>query len=149
MTLARKRKDTDMTKGVIWKQILAFAFPLMIGNLFQQLYNTVDSIVVGNFVGKEALAAVGSTGPIINTLIGFFMGLSAGMGVAISQHYGAKDEKGVHDAVHTSLFITLVLSVVFTFLGIALVPPLLRMMSTPEDVMPGATLYLRIYFAGV
>lgn len=138
-----------MTKGVIWKQILAFAFPLMIGNLFQQLYNTVDSIVVGNFVGKEALAAVGSTGPIINTLIGFFMGLSAGMGVAISQHYGAKDEKGVHDAVHTSLFITMVLSVVFTFLGIALVPPLLRMMSTPEDVMPGATLYLRIYFAGV
>ena len=149
MTLARKRKDTDMTHGVIWKQILAFAFPLMIGNLFQQLYNTVDSIVVGNFVGKEALAAVGSTGPIINTLIGFFMGLSAGMSIAISQHYGAKDEKGVHDAVHTSLFITLVLSVVFTFLGIALVPPLLRMMSTPEDVMPGATLYLRIYFAGV
>ena len=149
MTLAKKRRDTDMTKGTIWKQILAFAFPLMIGNLFQQLYNTVDSIVVGNYVGKEALAAVGSTGPIINTLIGFFMGLSAGMGVAISQNYGAKNEKGVHDAVHTSLFITLVLSVVFTFLGMALVPPLLRMMSTPEDVMPGATLYLRIYFAGV
>ncbi|MBR5868521.1 MAG: MATE family efflux transporter [Clostridia bacterium] len=149
MTLVRKKKDTDMTHGVIWKQILAFAFPLMIGNLFQQLYNTVDSIVVGNFVGKEALAAVGSTGPIINTLIGFFMGLSAGMGVAISQNYGAKNEKGVHDAVHTSLFITLVLSVLFTFLGVALVPPLLRMMSTPEDVMPGATLYLRIYFAGV
>ena len=138
-----------MTTGSIWKHILSFAFPLMIGNLFQQLYNTVDSVVVGNFVGKEALAAVGSTGPIMNTLIGFFMGLSAGAGVAVSQAYGAKDEKRVHDAVHAALFLTLILAVVFTAVGVAFVPGMLRLMSTPEDVMPGATLYLRIYFAGV
>ena len=106
MTLVRKKKDTDMTHGVIWKQILAFAFPLMIGNLFQQLYNTVDSIVVGNFVGKEALAAVGSTGPIINTLIGFFMGLSSGTGVVISQYYGAKRYEKVEETVHTAMVIT-------------------------------------------
>ena len=144
-----RRRDTDMTGGSIWKHILSFAFPLMIGNLFQQLYNTVDSVVVGNFVGKQALAAVGSTGPIMNTLIGFFLGLSAGAGVAVSQAYGAKDEKRVHDAVHAALFLTLVLSAVFTVVGVAFVPGMLRLMSTPEDVMEGATLYLRIYFAGV
>lgn len=149
MQLSMKRKDTDMTSGTIWKHILSFAFPLMIGNLFQQLYNTVDSIVVGNFVGKEALAAVGSTGPIMNTLIGFFMGLSTGAGVAISQAYGAHDDEKVSKAVHTSLFMTLVMSVVFTIVGVAFVPGMLRLMSTPEDVIPGATLYLRIYFAGV
>ena len=90
----QKSKARDMTQGSIWKQLLLFSLPLMAGNLFQQLYNTVDSIVVGNFVGKEALAAVGSVGPIINSLIGFFMGLSTGAGVIISQYYGAKaDEK--------------------------------------------------------
>lgn len=144
----KARKDTDMTTGSIWKHILAFAFPLMIGNLFQQLYNTVDSIVVGNFVGKEALAAVGSTGPIMNTLIGFFMGLSTGAGVAISQAYGAHDDKNVSKAVHTSLFLTLVMAVLITAVGVAFVPAMLAFMSTPEDVIPGATLYLRIYFAG-
>ena len=121
-----------MTTGSIWKHILSFAFPLMIGNLFQQLYNTVDSVVVGNFVGKEALAAVGSTGPIMNTLIGFFMGLSAGAGIAVSQAYGAKDEKRVHDAVHAALFLTMILAVVFTAVGVAFVPGMLQLMSTPE-----------------
>ena len=145
----KKRKDTDMTTGTIWKHILSFAVPLMIGNLFQQLYNTVDSIVVGNFVGKEALAAVGSTGPIMNTLIGFFMGLSTGAGVAISQAYGAHDDEKVSKAVHTSLFMTLVMAVLFTVIGVAFVPAMLHLMSTPEDVIPGATLYLRIYFAGM
>lgn len=86
----QKSKARDMTQGSIWKQLLLFSLPLMAGNLFQQLYNTVDSIVVGNFVGKEALAAVGSVGPIINSLIGFFMGLSTGAGVIISQYYGCK-----------------------------------------------------------
>lgn len=143
------KKDTDMTVGPIWKHLISFALPLMIGNLFQQLYNTVDSVVVGQFVGKEALAAVGSVGPIMNTLIGFFMGLSAGAGVAISQAYGAKDSQKVHDAVHTSLFLTLVMSIVFTAVGVAFVPFMLRLMKTPEDVIPGATVYLRIYFAGV
>ena len=92
----QKSKARDMTQGSIWKQLLLFSLPLMAGNLFQQLYNTVDSIVVGNFVGKEALAAVGSVGPIINSLIGFFMGLSTGAGVIISQYYGAKAPSARH-----------------------------------------------------
>ena len=89
-------KDVNMTEGVIWKQLLWFALPLLVGNLFQQLYNTVDSIVVGNFVGKEALAAVGSSDSIINTLIGFFSGMATGAGVVISQYFGARDDENVH-----------------------------------------------------
>ena len=111
----QKSKARDMTQGSIWKQLLLFSLPLMAGNLFQQLYNTVDSIVVGNFVGKEALAAVGSVGPIINSLIGFFMGLSTGAGVIISQYYGAKADEKVSRTVSTTLVMTFILSIVFTF----------------------------------
>ena len=103
----QKSKARDMTQGSIWKQLLLFSLPLMAGNLFQQLYNTVDSIVVGNFVGKEALAAVGSVGPIINSLIGFFMGLSTGAGVIISQYYGAKADEKVSRTVSTTLVMPL------------------------------------------
>ena len=103
----QKSKARDMTQGSIWKQLLLFSLPLMAGNLFQQLYNTVDSIVVGNFVGKEALAAVGSVGPIINSLIGFFMGLSTGAGVIISQYYGAKADEKVSRTVSTTLVMTI------------------------------------------
>ena len=110
----QKSKARDMTQGSIWKQLLLFSLPLMAGNLFQQLYNTVDSIVVGNFVGKEALAAVGSVGPIINSLIGFFMGLSTGAGVIISQYYGAKADEKVSRTVSTTLVMTFILSIVFT-----------------------------------
>ena len=102
----QRAKARDMTQGSIWKQLLLFSLPLMAGNLFQQLYNTVDSIVVGNFVGKEALAAVGSVGPIINSLIGFFMGLSTGAGVIISQYYGAKADEKVSRTVSTTLVMT-------------------------------------------
>lgn len=144
-----RRKDRDMTEGVIWKQIFLFALPLMAGNLFQQLYNTVDSIIVGNFVGKEALAAVGSVGPIMNSLIGFFMGLSTGAGVVISQYYGAKREDRVQRAVHSMLCMTLFLCVVVTIAGILLCPAMLRLMQTPEDVYAQADEYLSIYFAGV
>ncbi|MDD6032444.1 MAG: MATE family efflux transporter, partial [Oscillospiraceae bacterium] len=146
---AKTRKDIDMTQGVIWKQLLLFALPLMVGNLFQQLYNTVDSIVVGNFVGKEALAAVGSVGPIINSLIGFFTGLATGAGVVISQAYGAKNSEKVSRTVHTTLSLTLLLCLLFTFIGIAMTPMMLRLMSTPEDVFGESAAYLRIYFAGV
>lgn len=107
----QKSKARDMTQGSIWKQLLLFSLPLMAGNLFQQLYNTVDSIVVGNFVGKEALAAVGSVGPIINSLIGFFMGLSTGAGVIISQYYGAKADEKVSRTVSTTLVMTFFLSI--------------------------------------
>lgn len=129
--------------------MVRFSVPLLIGNIFQVLYNTVDSIVVGNFIGKEALAAVGNVSPIINTLIGFFLGLAAGASVVISQYYGARDEKSVHEAVHTTMLMTFILCVVFTLVGVLMVPYMLRLMSTPDDVFDGAAQYLRIYFYGV
>ena len=138
-----------MTQGVIWKQLAEFALPLMLGNLFQQMYNTVDSVVVGNYVSKEALAAVGSTNSIINMLVGFFMGLSVGAGVIISQRFGARDDEGVERAVHTTVGMTLVLGAIFTVLGILLAPVMLQLMNTPEEVFGEADTYLRIYFAGV
>ena len=142
-------ESKTMTRGTIWKSIVYFSIPLLIGNLFQQLYNTVDSIVVGNYVGKEALAAVGSTTVIINMLVGFFMGLSTGASVVISQYYGANDKKKLHDAVHTSIMMTIILGVIMTFLGIVLSPILLQFMKTPADVLPSSSLYLKIYFAGL
>lgn len=145
----KKVREINMTQGVIWKQLLLFALPLMVGNVFQQLYNTVDSIVVGNFVGKEALAAVGSVGPIFNSLIGFFMGLATGAGVVISQAYGAKNDERVSKAVHTTFLMTFGLCVVFTTAGILMTPVMLRLMGTPSDVYREAESYLKIYFAGV
>lgn len=143
------RKETLMTEGDITRHIVSFAVPLLIGNIFQQLYNTVDMIVVGKFVGKEALAAVGSVAPIINTLIGFFLGLATGASVIISQHYGARDDRGVHLAVHTTIIMTFIACVVLTVSGVLLVPYMLSFMSTPEDVVNEAASYLRIYFSGV
>jgi len=143
------RRDVDMTEGNIFGHIIRFAIPLLIGNLFQQLYNMVDTWVVGRFVSDTAFSAVGTVGPIINMLIGFFMGLAGGAGVVISQYYGAKDEEKVNRAVHTSLFMTVVLAVLFTVLGIILVPHMLRLNKTPESVLPEATTYLTIYFSGV
>lgn len=144
-----KQKEVLMTEGPIWRCLLLFALPLMAGNLFQQLYNTVDSIVVGNFVGKEALAAVGSTDSVINTFIGFFSGMSTGAGVIISQYYGGKKEEKVSIAVQTTIALTLCMSILCTVLALLLVPSLLRLMGTPEDVFPEAATYLRIYFIGV
>ena len=149
MKTVTRRRNTLMTEGPIWKHILNFALPLLIGNIFQQLYNTVDSIVVGNFVSTQALAAVGSTGMIINTLVGFFMGLSTGATVIISQFFGARDENAVHRAVSTTILMTFALGVVCTAIGISFVPFMLRFMKTPEDVIPDATQYLRIYFGGI
>lgn len=143
------RKDKDMTKGSIVELLIRFSIPLMIGQLFQQLYNTVDTLVVGNFVGKEALAAVGSTTPIINMMIGVFLGFSMGANVVVSQYYGAHDEKSVHDTVHTTIVMSLAFSVILTVLGVALAPLMLRMMDTPEDVLQDAATYLRIYFSGI
>ena len=124
----------DMTQGSIIKQLLLFSLPLMVGNIFQMLYNTVDVMVVGNFVGKEALAAVGSTTMIVNMLVFFFNGFSIGAGVVISRFFGAHDMKQLHSAVETTIATTLILSILFTFLGIMGVRPMLRFMSTPEDV---------------
>ena len=138
-----------MTEGSIPRLLIYFALPLMIGNVFQQLYNTVDSIVVGNYVSKQALAAVGCTGPVINALFGLFGGLAAGAGVVISQFYGAHDKEKLHKTVQTTIAMSLVMCVVLTALGVWLTPMMLELMSTPEDVMADATEYLRIYFWGI
>jgi len=138
-----------MTQGTIWKQFIAFSVPMAIGLLFQQLYNTVDTLVVGQFVGKEALAAVGSTGSILNMMVGLCAGLSTGASVVISQSYGAHDYKRLHDAVHTTITVTFLMCLAATVIGLIIIDPMLRMMDTPEDVLPESKLYLTIYFAGV
>ncbi len=143
------RYDVDMTKGNITRHLVNFALPLLLGNLFQQLYNMVDTWVVGNYVSNEAFSAVGTVGPVINTLIGFFLGLSSGAGVVISQYYGAGREDKVRQAVHTALMLTLALGVVFTAVGIAMTPLMLQLMKTPAEVAPEQAAYLKIYFAGV
>lgn len=143
------KKTTIMTEGSIWKKLLMYSIPLILGNLFQQLYNTVDSIIVGNYIGSEALAAVGSSGSIINLLIGFCVGASAGAGVVIAQFFGAQDKEGVRKAVHTTLAIAIAAGVVMTVVGILLVPFLLRAMGTPEEVFGQAVTYLQVYFGGI
>ena len=144
-----RHRDTDMTEGNIARLLINFALPLLIGNIFQQLYNTVDSIVVGNYVSKQALAAVGCTGPIINALIGIFVGLSGGACVVISQYYGAKDREKLHSAVQTTVALTLIMCAVLTVLGVLFTPYMLLLMDTPADVFAEAAEYLRIYFWGI
>ncbi len=146
---AVKKHEVRMTEGNIVRHLIRFAFPLLIGNIFQQLYNTVDTWVVGNYVSNEAFSAVGSVGPVINMLIGFFMGLSSGAGVVIAQYFGAGREKEVHDTVHTAIVMTLILAVIFSVLGIKLLPFTLNFMKTPAEVIPESTRYLTIYFSGV
>lgn len=138
-----------MTSGVIWKELLLFSIPLLLGNLFQLLYNTVDSIVVGNFVGHQALAAVGASTPLINMLIGFFMGVAAGAGVLVSRFFGARKLKELHIAVHTFVAFTFLFGVLMMVAGITLTPLFLQWMGTPADIMDMAVLYLRIYFLGI
>ncbi len=139
----------DLIKGPIAKSIFMFAIPLLIGNLFQQLYNTVDAYVVGNYVGKEALAAVGAASPILNMMIGFFMGLATGAGVIIAQYFGAEDQVKLKKSIHTSIALTLVMSVVITVVGVCATDWILTMVKIPSDVFNEASLYLRIYFGGV
>ncbi|MBR3178595.1 MAG: MATE family efflux transporter [Clostridia bacterium] len=146
---AHRRSEIDMTKGSIFRHILIFALPLLVGNLFQQLYNMVDTWVVGNFVSNEAFSAVGTVAPITNLMIGFFSGLSSGAGVVISQNYGAGNRDRVHDTVHTAILMTLILGVIMTFAGIAFVPLAVRLANTPSEVAPQSTLYLTIYFSGL
>ena len=139
----------DMTEGTIWKQLVLFALPLLAGNVFQQLYNTVDSIVVGNFVGADALGAVTSVAPAINTLVGLFMGMSSGASVVISQFFGARNNTQLRKSVHTSNVTTTLLAFVFMLVGYYMTPPMLRFMKTPDSITPLATTYLRIYFLGI
>ena len=147
----KKKRDTNqiiMTEGVIWKQLMAFSLPLLAGNLFQQLYNTVDSVVVGNFIGSDALAAVGSSNSLINLIIGMFMGIGTGAGVIISQYFGARDEQKLHWAVHTTMALSLIGGVLLIAVGLTISPLVLTLMGTPEGVMPNSVAYLRIFFCG-
>lgn len=149
MSFSMRAKETDMTQGKIFSQIILFSLPLLLGNLFQQLYNTVDTWVVGNYVGKISFSAVGTVGPVINTLIGFFMGFSSGASVVISQYYGAGKKDKVHDSVHTFVAFTLILCAVFTLLGILMIPLMLNILNSPADVAEEQRIYLLIYFAGI
>ena len=151
MRIGSREKSTarDMTRGPILQQLVFFALPLMLGNVFQMLYNTVDSIIVGNFVSKQALAAIGSTTVIVNMLVFFFAGFAVGAGVVIGQNFGAKNLDRLHDAVHTTMAATFVLSLLLTAMGVATVRPMLVLMRTPEDVFADAALYLRIYIGGI
>lgn len=133
--------------GVIWKGLLKFFFPIMLGTLFQQLYNTVDAVVVGQFVGTQALAAVGgSSSQIVNLFIGFFVGLSSGATVIVSQYFGAREDKGVSRAVHTAMALAFTAGAVMTVVGLVFAPAMLEIMNTTEDTLADSTLYLRIVF---
>lgn len=145
----QKRKTRLMTEGSIWKNILLFSVPLILGNLLQQLYNTADSIIVGNFVGSNALAAVGSSGSPIFLLIGFSQGIAVGAGVVVAQYLGAKDRKEAQEAVHTSLALAAILGLILTVGGILISRSLLVAMDTPAEVLEDAVTYMQIYFGGV
>lgn len=142
-------KTSLMTEGSIFKNILFFSVPLILGNLLQQMYNAVDSIIVGNFVGKNALAAVGASTSLIYLLIAFSQGAAVGAGVVVSQYLGAKDKRGVHLAVHTSLAISVILGLVLTIGGVLFSRSLLIWMNTPEEVLDEAVIYLRLYSCGM
>lgn len=144
----RAGRSVDMTQGSVVGHLVRFAVPLLLGNLFQQLYNTVDLWVVGKFVSNEAYSAVGAVTPIIIMLIGFFMGLASGAGVVISQYYGAKKYNQVRQTVHTSIVMTLALGAVLSVAGILIIPYMLKLMNTAPEAVPEATTYLTIYFAG-
>ena len=146
----KTQRAASMTEGVIWKQLLLFFFPIMLGTFFQQLYNTVDAVVVGNYVGKEALAAVGGpTSTLINLVVGFFVGLSSGATVIISQYYGGGDVGQMSRAVHTSAALSLAGGLLMMVLGLVFSEPALVAMGTPADIMDFALTYIRIYFGGI
>ncbi len=143
------KNETDMTHGSILRHIITFAFPLMIGNLFQQLYNTVDTWVVGNYVNNDAYSAVGAVAPVVNMLIGAFSGLASGAGVVISQYYGAKQQQKVNQSVHTAILLTLILSVIFTAVGLLMIPLMLNIVNLQKNAAKEATTYLTVYFSGL
>lgn len=137
-----------MVEGSIWRSLVDFAVPIFLGNLFQQLYNTADTLIVGNFIGKEALAAVSSSGSLINMMVGFLSGLTTGAGVLIAKYYGAKEYDKMSRAIHTGLAAAALAGLAMTAAGVALTPWILRWMGTPETVLPSSVAYFRTYFYG-
>ena len=149
METMQKTKN-EITEGVIWKQLLLFFFPILLGTFFQQLYNTIDSVIVGQFVGKEALASVGgSSAQIVSLVVGFFTGLSSGAAVTIAQFVGARKEKTANAGLHNAFAIAAAGGIALTLIGILAAPFMLRLMNTPTETMDGSLTYLRIYFAGI
>ena len=146
--MVRNDAARGITQGVIWKQLLIFFFPILLGSFFQQMYNMVDTIIVGRAVGTQALAAVGSTSPLINLINGFFIGLSTGATVILSQYYGANDREGTHRALHTGVALSLILGLVTATVGVVFAPRILTLIRTPESCLEDATIYVRIYFCG-
>lgn len=140
--------QNDLTEGIIWRKLLFFALPILLGQIFQQLYNTFDSLIVGKFLGDQALAAVSSSGSLIFMLVGFFQGVAIGAGVIIAKEYGAKNYKAMRLALHTDVAFGLAAGVVLTIVGVVFSPTILRWMNTPADVLPQSVEYFRIYFCG-
>lgn len=149
MARSTGKYEMDMTNGPLLKQIIRFSIPLMLTGILQLLFNAADVVVVGNFSSREALAAVTSTGSLINLIINVFIGLSVGAGVVVAQEYGANSYKDVQDTIHTSIAIGLIGGTVLGIFGVVMAKPLLELMSTPEDVLDLAALYMRIYFVGM
>ena len=143
-----RSSGSSLTEGSIWKSMLLFALPVFLGNVFQQLYNTFDSWVVGNYLGDNALAAVSSSGSLIFMMIGFFNGVAMGAGVIIARCYGARDYDSMRRAIHTDVAFGLTAGILLTVLGVAFTPTILRWMNTPEDVLPQSISYFRYYFCG-
>lgn len=146
--MPQKNAANRITEGVIWKQLLTFFFPILLGTFFQQMYNTVDTIIVGRFVGTQALAAVGATAAFINLVNGFFIGLSTGATVILSQFFGANDHKGVRSALHTGVTLSAILGAATSVIGIVSAPGVLKLTQTPANCMDDAVLYASIYFSG-
>jgi len=144
----QRSEATQITEGVIWKQLLLFFFPILLGSFFQQMYNTVDTIIVGRAIGTQALAAVGSSSSLINLVGGFFIGLSSGATVILSQHYGADDPEGVAKSLHTGFLLSMILGGLTMVTGIFFGPAILRLIQTPENCLTDAILYVQIYFTG-
>jgi putative MATE family efflux protein len=148
MVVDPKRSVNQITEGVIWKQLLTFFFPILLGTFFQQMYNTVDTIIVGRFVGTQALAAVGSTSAFVNLVNGFFIGLSTGATVILSQFYGANDRQGIHNALHTGITLSVILGAATSAIGILSTPYVLKLTQIPDNCLADASLYTSIYFSG-
>ena len=147
--ISAQEERTLMTQGNILKILIRFAFPLFLGNLFQQMYNTVDSLVVGHFCGDNALAAVSSSGSLCFLIIGFFQGVFVGASVLISRHYGARDQEKMEKAIHTTVVFALFAGVLLSVLGVLFTPTILGWMGTPDNVMPNSVAYFRVYCCGL
>jgi len=144
----QRSEATQITEGVIWKQLLLFFFPILMGSFFQQMYNTVDTIIVGRAIGTQALAAVGSSASLINLINGFFIGLSSGATVILSQYYGAAHREGILTTLHTGFLLSVILGAVTMVIGIVLGPGILRLIQTPDNCLDQAGIYVQIYFSG-